>query len=284
MTGIKFESGDYGERAVLRSPWSERISEQLRSRRCPELEINHAKGWVGQDVSFLSSLPWLQSLKIIDLKIKSVEPIHQLHELRALEVITYCETPIRFLAFPKLENCGLEWRPKSESLFDCATLKRLFLNRYTGGNLMAFLRLTDLESLAVLNAPLETLEGISSLQNLRILRLAGLKKLRSLDGLQFLSALDELEVHTCPRISSIDEVGALENLRKLYLNNDGKLDSLKPLNAIDRLESVLFYESTNIADGDLSPLMRQKNLVRVSFQNRRHYSHKREDFGLSYKI
>jgi len=147
---------------------------------------------------------------------------------------------------------------------------------------MAFSRLTNLESLAILNAPIETAEGIASLQKLRILRLANLKKLRSLDGLQVLSMLEELEVHTCPRIASITEVGSLANLRKLHLNNDGKIDSLKPLNAIDRLESVLFYESTNIVDGDLSPLMRQESLARVSFQNRRHYSHKREDFGLAY--
>jgi hypothetical protein len=282
MTEVEFENGDYGERAVLRSACSERIVAQIFSRRCPELEINHGKGWRGQDVSFLAAFPWLQSLKIIDLKIKSVEAIHQLHQLRALEVTTYCGTPVRFSAFPKLEDCGLEWRPKSESLFDCTTLKKLFVNSYSGGNLMAFSRLTNLESLAILNAPIETVEGIASLRKLRILRLANLKKLRSLDGLQFLSMLEELEVHTCPRIASINEVGALENLRKLHLNNDGKLDSLKPLNSIEQLESVLFYESTNIVDGDLSPLMRQKNLMRVSFQNRRHYSHKREDFGVAY--
>jgi hypothetical protein len=280
---IEFENGNYGERAVLRSAWSERTLEKIRSRQCAELEINHAKGWSGTDVSFLAALPWLQVLKIIDLKIKSVEPIHQLHELRALEVTTYCGTPIRFSAFPKLENCGLEWRPKSESLFDCTTLQGLFVNSYTGGNLAAFSRLTNLESLAVLNAPIETLEGIGSLHKLRVLRLANLKKLQSLDGIQFLSTLEELEVHTCPRIGSINEVGALGNLRKLHLNNDGNLDSLKPLNAIDRLESVLFYESTNILDGDLSPLARQKNLIRVSFQNRRHYSHRREDFGMAYR-
>jgi len=282
MIEIEFEKGTYGERAVLRSAWSEQIMEQIRLRRCPELEINHAKGWNGEDVSFLASLPWLRALKVIDLKIMSVEPIHQLHELRALEVTTYCGTPVRFSAFPKLEDCGLEWRPKSESLFDCTTLKKLFVNSYTGGNLTAFSRLANLESLAVLSAPIETVEGIASLQKLRMLRLANLKKLRSLDGLQFLSMLEELEMHTCPRVASINEVGALANLRKLHLNNDGELASLKPLNAINRLESVLFYESTNIVDGDLSPLMNQKNLTRVSFRNRRHYSHKREDFGAAY--
>lgn len=278
MTDVDFENGVYGERAVLRSAWTPRALEEIRSRRCLELEANHGKGWKGDDVSFLASLPWLKSLTIIDLRINSVEPIHQLHQLRALEVTTYCRTPIRFSAFPELEDCGLEWRAKSESLFDCATLKKLFLNRYTGKDLTAFSRLTDLDSLAVLNAPMETIEGIASLQRLRALRLANLRKLRSLEGLHLLSQLEELEVHTCRQITTIDEVGALANLRTLHLNNGGKIDSLKPLNLIDRLESVTFYESTNIVDGDLSPLMRQKHLSRIAFQDRHHYSHKCEDF------
>jgi len=279
---IEFEQGKYGERAVLQSTWSDQIFEQIRSRRCSELEINHAKGWSGADVSFLALVPWLQALKIIDLKISSIEPIHHLHELRGLEITTYCETPIRFSAFPHLEDCGLEWRPKSETVFECTTLKGLFLNNYTGRSLAPFSRLTNLESLAILNAPIETLDGIGSLGKLRVLRLANLRKLGSLNGVQSLSMLEELEVNTCPKIGSINEVAALTNLRKLHLNNDGKLESLKPLNAIHHLESILFYESTDIVDGDLSPIVRQKNLARISFRNRRHYSHKREDFGAAY--
>ncbi len=282
MTGVEFEDGQYGLRAVLKSAWSDQLAREIQTRQCSELEINHAKGWSGDDLSFLISCPWLKALKIIDFKIKSVEPIHSLHELRALEVITYCRTELRFSAFPQLEDCALEWRPKAESLFGCLTLKSLFVNRYRGKNLASFSRLENLESLAMLNAPFESLDGIASLRKLRFLRLANLKKLRSLAGIEALTKLEEIDIHTCRQIGSINEISALPNLRKLHLNNDGDIASLKPLDAIGRLESVVFYESTNIMDGDLSPLMRQKNLSCVSFQNRRHYSHKREEFGVNY--
>jgi len=282
MTGIEFEQGKYGLRAVLKSAWSDQIAGEIQTRRCLELELNHAKGWVGSDLSFLISCPWLKSLKIIDFKIESVEPVHALHELRALEVMTYCRTELRFSAFSQLEDCALEWRPKAESLFDCFTLKSLFVNRYSGKNLASFSQLENLESLAVLNAPVESLDGIALLRKLRFLRLANLKKLKSLAGVEALTKLEEIEVHTCRQIGSIDEVAALPNLRKLHLNNDGDIASLKPLDAVGRLESVLFYESTNIVDGDLSPLMRQKHLSRVSFQDRRHYSHRREEFGVGH--
>jgi len=97
-----------------------------------------------------------------------------------------------------------------------------------------------------------------------------------------LTNLEELEIHTCRAVGSIEEVGFLPRLRKLHLNNDGEIKTLKPLEKLDSLESVFFYESTNVLDGDLSPLFRQKSLARVSFQNRRHYSHRREDFGDAY--
>jgi hypothetical protein len=97
-----------------------------------------------------------------------------------------------------------------------------------------------------------------------------------------LAKLEELEIHTCPAIGSITEVGNLTRLRKLHLNNDGNIESLKPLCSLRGLESVLFYESTNILDGDLSPLLCQNKLTQVSFQNRRHYSRRREEFSDAY--
>jgi len=132
IEGIKFEQGEYGRRAVVTSAWSEEMTEYLLKDEVLELELNDGKGWRGADLLFLVRLPQLFAFKIIDFKIRSVDPIHCLNELRALEVITYCQTEIRFSAFPRLEKCVLEWRPKASSLFDCTTLEKLFVNRYSG--------------------------------------------------------------------------------------------------------------------------------------------------------
>jgi len=283
IDGIKLEDGKYGLRAVVVTAWSDEMTSFLLDEHVAELELNDGKGWRGDSLKFLAELPQLRAIRIIDFKIQSVEPIHFLHDLRSLEVMTYCRTEIRFSAFPRLEDCGLEWRPKATSLFGCATLKALFVNNYDGKNTDPFGQLTNLESLAILNAPIENLRGLAALGKLRSLRLANLKRLTSLTGIERLAGLEELEIHTCRRICSIDEVGFLRQLRKLHLNNDGDIESLKPLAKLTRLESVLFYESTNIVDGDLSPLVGQDNLSCVSFQNRRHYSHRREEFGPAYR-
>jgi Leucine-rich repeat (LRR) protein len=140
-----------------------------------------------------------------------------------------------------------------------------------------FAELRDLCALTLLNAPVRNLDGVRPLRKLRFLRLGNLTRLASLAGIEALTELEELEVHTSPRISSIDPIGSLENVRMLYLNNDGRIESLKPLTKLHRLESVIFYESTDIVDGDLSPLMHQSHLSRVSFKDRPHYSHRRRD-------
>jgi hypothetical protein len=275
---VSLQSGTYGIRAVVHSAWSKEIADLVRR----ELELNQAKGWHGSDVSFLAEMPDLVSFEIFDFKIRDIAPIHFLHNLRRLGITTYCPTEIKFSAFPGLESCGLEWRPKAASLFDCTMLKKLFVNRYKGNDVSDFGRLVSLESLAILNAPIVNLQGFSSLKRLRSLRLANLRRLTSLAGIEHLVNLEELDVHTCRKICSIKEVGTLSKLQKLFLNNDGDVESLKPLANLAGLVSVLFYESTNIKDGDLSPLLLQKCLANVAFQNRRHYSHRSEELRASF--
>jgi hypothetical protein len=135
-----------------------------------------------------------------------------------------------------------------------------------------------LESLGVLNAPLHSLDGIASLNKLRALRIANLTKLPSLAGLEALENLEELDINTCRKIGAINEVGALKKLRKLFINNCGDIESLKPISSLENLEVVLFTESTNILDGDLSYLKGKEKLVNVAYRNRKHYSHKNEEF------
>ena len=275
---VAYEVGRYGRKAILLDAWPG----DMDPFDLAEIECNAAKGWRGANLSLLSRYPQLKAFTIIDHAIENIDAIHELHELQALNVTTECMTPIRFEAFPRLQECTLEWRPNSDSLFKCLTLKDLFVNSYNGQRSEPFGSLINLESLAILNSPIQELQGISPLTSLRALRLANLRKLKSLSGIGELSNLELLDVDSCSGFASIEEIRHLSHLRQLHLNNLGKVSSLKPLNNLQFLESVTFYESTNIVDGDLSPLAGQKNLSNISFQNRRHYSMRREDFAAAY--
>ncbi len=273
---ITFENGVYGCRAIVTSQWHDRMADHIKSRGVVELELNMAKGWHGSDIRFLADLPDLKVFEILDLHIENVEPIHFLHKLRRLVITTYCSTEINFSNFPELESCELEWRAKAASLFDCGTLKDLFVNRYKAKDLSRFGRLTHLESLMLLIVPSTNLVDLIPLSRLRRLRLGNSKRLAALSGIERLSRLEELDISTCTAITSIKEVGELSRLRKFFFGNCGSIDSLGALDKLSVLEEVVFDASTNIVDGDLSPLLRQKHLKNVAFQNRRHYSHRRE--------
>src|SRR5262249_4098158 len=151
------------------------LGDYLERQGVVELELNQAKGWRGEHIRFLFELPSLLSFEIFDFNIRDISPIHSLHFLRNLGVTTYCSTEIDFSAFPDLESCSLEWRRGAASLFHCATLKELLINRYNGRDVRPFTMLAGLESLSILNAPVASLHGLSSLKELRYLRLAGLR-------------------------------------------------------------------------------------------------------------
>ena len=278
-SNLTFETGAFGRKAVAVGPWTDEATNVLLDMGIVDLELNSAKGWSGDTVTFLEELPKLASLRILDYRINSVQPVHFLTKLRSLEILTYCKTEVDFSFFPLLEDCSLEWRPRASSLFNCKTLRHLFLNRYNRKETRPFGNLSNLNSLTILAAPIENLSGLASLTKLITLRLGRLTKLRSLEGLEDLTTLEELEINTCRGIGSIKEIARLKNLVSLSISNDGEISSLSPLHDLEKLQKVIFYESTNITDGDLSLLTRLKYLEMVSFRNRRHYSHKREDIS-----
>jgi hypothetical protein len=278
LPGYLLERGVFGTRAILTSEWDSETERSLLKQPIAELELNRGKGWRGKSLEFLSNFPELLALSIVGRTAGPIEPIHRLHNLRLLRVLAYCKNEIRFHEFPHLIDCGIQWRPKAMSVFDALGLRVLFINGFSGTDTRQFGRLTSLESLAILGSPIRSLEGLAPLHELRSLRLGDLRQLLSLIGIESLIRLEKLEIGTCRKIRVIDEVSSLAKLREFYLDNVGVIQSLKPLAQLSQLHRVTFVESTNILDGDLSPLVGLPNLELVAFQNRRHYSHRSEVF------
>lgn len=275
---INLEQGIFGTKAVIKGIWKDSYLDFLLENEVQELELNDGKGWTGVNLDFLKDLPDLKSIIIIDLKIKSIEPIHNLKELVSLNVITYSKDPINFKSFPKLVECGFEWIKGSESLFEMSNLKKLFINRYNKNDSDVFSKLVNLESLSILNSQIENLLGISSLRKLQNLRLGNLKKISTLQGLENLKDLETLEIQKCKGISDVSVIFNLTKLKQLFLIDMGNISSINGIENLTSLNEFLFYESTNISDGDLIPLKNLPSLRKISFQNRKHYTLKSEDF------
>lgn len=271
-----YEKGPYGKRAVLTGPWVPGLETHLTRHGVAELELNMGKGWRGTDVDFIQLLPDLQALGIFDhFYVKSVAAIHHLHKLRSLAVETYCRTPIDFSAFPLLEDCTLQWRARSWSLFDRVGLRRLAVIGFKKRTFEDFARLTNLEQLTILGAPLENVEGIGGLKNLTYLRIGNMYRLQSIQGLEGAEHLRELWIQDARHLTSLEGVEKLKELRRLQLDNCRRIESLKPLERLPSLNTVVLIES-NVVDGDMTPLLTLPALRRARVAGK-HYSHSEEE-------
>ena len=279
VDNYEISQGTYGKKLTLHGEMTTEIQKVIAKKNVVELELNYAKGWQSDnDVSFLREMPFLKSLEIIDWRIQDISHIHSLFNLRSLKVMTDCKTAIDFSEFPELESAALEWRTKARSVYRCATLRDLFINGCTAKSLGEFAELTQLKSLSLKSPKLLEIGSVESMQKLAFLGIYNCRKITRLEGIGSFSGLNRLEVDTCKNIGDIDAIRSLRALQTLWLCNMGEISSLKPLRDMSELTSVFLHESTNIVDGDLTPLKTLPKLQKVSFQERKHYNMKRCDF------
>lgn len=237
--------------------------------------VSYDRGYRGQNVDFLSKYPWIEYLTIQYYGKIDLTGIHHLCNLRrlSLNIIANDTQLIDFSCFPFLEACYFDWRPKAKSIFDCKTLKELRVDKFRKPDLEDLGGLGNLELLRIGSSPIKSLAGIEKL-NLSRLDLVYLTKLESLQNIQGLAeTLVSLEINTCKKISSIQEIGSLHHLEYLGINNCGDIDSIRPVKHLQHLERFDFWESTNVVDGDISPLLQLKKLKKIAFMGRPHYTH-----------
>lgn len=274
---IKYFSGPYGTRAVVGGKFRPEMLAELKKNKVTVLALG------GIDLSFLENYRELLGLHLIGVGPRhgdiNFDKIHCLNKLKYLRIEgSYLKDEIRFDAFPDLEECSIDWRQKAKSVLNSCNLKILVIDHYKGKDLSAFVNLTNLEELSLLNSPLESLKGIEKLTKLKKIRFGNLRKLTSLLGIESLTNLESFSIEGSKKIHSIDEVANLVNLTFLSISENANIKSLKPIANLKKLKIITLYGSTNIEDGDMTPLLNIPNLD-ASFQNRNHYSHAKSVSG-----
>jgi Leucine-rich repeat (LRR) protein len=224
-----------------------------------------------KDVSFLKEFPELLALNICTV-VYSFDPINSLHNLKELSLdLARDKTPLRFSEFSQLEECHLVWDKNVSGIFICENLKTLALFDFKEKNINKFLRLKNLEKLALVTSPLQDLRGIGDLKKLKVLSFTYLRKLEDFTGLEELPALENLSITACGRIN-LGTSKELKGLKSLDLYDLPNLKSIKDLFKFPNLEAVFIWGSTSILDGDLSFFSKLKKLKKLMIVKRRHYS------------
>ena len=87
--------------------------------------VSRDLGYTSQDVSFLTKIPFIQSLSLSD-NIKDISGIYSLLDLKVLNLAENDE-PIDLSKFPVLRELSFDWSLKITNLARCQNLQKLII-------------------------------------------------------------------------------------------------------------------------------------------------------------
>jgi len=281
--GYLLEDTPEGRTLVVTGVWSGAAAEALSRGEADGLVVNYARGFCGKDLEFLDDGLGVRRLNLLDRGISDLSPISRLAgSLEALSVQAAQGAELDLGALPGLRSVAGEWELIRGTLGDVGDLQSVITWRFSEVDLHAFRDHFDLRRLTIKEAPhLESLSGIGDLSELTVLEVFLAHRLRDISDVAGLISLQELWLEKCRGIDSIDDVEALTNLTFLGFADCGEIASLAPIESLENLEVIYAYESTRIADNDLSPLTRLPRLSKVQMQDRRDYVPRVRDLVLA---
>jgi hypothetical protein len=258
----------------LYTGWSPAIRRAFFSSRADGLVANYARGFVGSDVEFVRDLP-LRRLNILDRGITDLTPVHDLAStLEELSVEVAPGAHLDLTLLPRLRVLACAWDQVKDTIASTDRLEDLYFSPYRAPDLTPLAHLTSLRSLRM-KPPLRvrSLDGVQTMPWLARLSInaAPLEDTRALARLSS-PVLTRLDVPSCRRLATLDDFSGLIGLRELDVSESGPLAGLAPITGLAQLERLYLYGSTNITDGDLTPLLPMSHLRDFRMQNRRHYS------------
>jgi protein phosphatase 1 regulatory subunit 7 len=132
-----------------------------------------------------------------------------------------------------------------------------------------------LTSLNIYRSSVDSLKGLGNLKRLEHVFFYNFPNLHHLDELEKISdSLTVLVFVGCKRIENFEYLAYLKKLKVLKFDNCGNIPNIKFIEQMPYLKAFAFVDAI-IVDGDLSPCI---GLEYVGFFNKKHYSHKFEDF------
>lgn len=269
--GIRVAPDGVAEMTVL-GPWTPAADEAVRSRGVSRLVLNYAMGFDEADLGFLRGLP-ISELSLLDRRIEDLGPLYGLSPtLRSLTLEVAPRAELDLARLPGLTSLAAVWPAVRRSVAACTTVESLYLEGYDRDDLAELTHL-PLQELVLKERPkvtsLDGVERLAALRTLRVLRAARLERVDALTGLGHLGVLD---LERCRQVGCDPVISTLAALTRLNLSETGPMQTLAPIRGCEALETVHLYGSTNVLDGDLSPLLSLPRLRELRMRERAHYS------------
>lgn len=207
----------------------------------------------------LGALGRLTSLVIVRPS-RDLAPLAGLNELRELELSRVEEWPEGFRlpsGLTTLRLFDVEGLASLASLGPLSALRRLEVyNAPALSDAAGLAACTGLERLLLQGARLGSLEGLGSLARLETLQLSDQPELGRVEAGQEQTALREVALIRCPKLSDLSGLVSFKGLRRIVLDRLEALEDLAPLAALGRLEEVVLQGCPRVRSVEIRPGVR----------------------------
>jgi len=271
---IDGEYNDATNSLLVKGEWNEDIIDFMKQKDLKGLYLNSAKGYKCQNFDFLLNLPELELLSIICSPVDTLAPIEKLENLKSLSISCHWKNILDLSGLKSLERSFISYGKGAESIFECSSLRYLYMDEFKLKSFAQIVNLSKIEYLTIGNSNFNVTELCAELRHLRKLVFLNCRKLDHLSGIEKLQNLEWLTIDGSRKLSSIEELSALKNLKVLQLSDNKEIESLSAIKELTQLKALAFFGDTNFSDGDFSFLEAIPSLSLVGFSGRRHYTHK----------
>lgn len=276
-----FEKIGYGTEEFLVCESSEipLIEAELKkgNEKYSYIYLNSYKGYEWDNIIWL--LAYKDRIKGLVIVGEQID-IYGIDQFENLEVLVFSETneyAIDFSVFSKLKECRITWSTKYKNLDQCLLLEVLSIRKFksTTKSRNQLSKLYNLKELKFVQGNIKDLDFIAKLEKLEIFEGHYQTKLENIEALGSLKSLKRVVLYTCRKVLDYKALGSLVGLSYLMIAECSKMDSLEFIKEMKDLDFLSFYD-TLVEDGDLSFCVGIKT---VTFDDRKHYSHRCEEFN-----
>jgi Leucine-rich repeat (LRR) protein len=277
----------------------------IKDQQLQGVEINYTFNFTKNDLLFLEDIKWIKSILVIKQEL-DLKGLYTLRNLEELNVSANNVEALDLESFPHLTKLTMRWTSGRKSILGLSNLRYLFLDSFDKEDLSELKNLQKLAQLLLINSSIKRLTGINQLPVLSDLTIAYNKKLGTIEDLAGARALKSItlknlsqlvslkpltdcetielvDVENCKKIEDSSSLFQLKDLRVISYINSGSFRTIQGIERYQSLESF-YFGNTNVEDGDLSPLLKLKNLKRVFFADKNKYSHALKEIRAAHRI
>lgn len=273
---IDGEYDDDIDSLLVSGEWNEDILDFMSQKKINGLYLNISKGFKCENFDFLIDLPELKLLNIIYSPVDTLAPIETLKNLKSLSISCHWRDTLDLSGLDKLDRSFISHGKGAESIFECSSLRYLYIDEFKLKNFSQLGNLTKIEHLTIGNSSFNNPELFGEFENLRKLVLLNCRKLDHLKGIEKLESLEWLTIDGSRKLSNIEDLSSFKKLKVLQLSNNKEIETLAAIKLLTQLKALSFFGDTIFTDGDFSFLEEFPSLSLVGFTGKRHYTHKSE--------